>query len=235
MDAYQVTVSFSRKVQVKDYEPCEGTCSLSANLNPGDDVNTAAATLMTAARATVINGLKGGQAAEPAAAPAAAPKADAPVAAKPAETVTPKEPTAAEKKAAAKAAKEAAPKPDNIATGEERVDPTAVTDSDIPDATVKARKPANAAAASDIPDDAPAAPAAKPAETAAPAAAAKLPEGTMTPAELSNWLTSKVNKEITVSKAKEILTKFGYVRTSECKPEDVPAVKAALEAEMNAV
>lgn len=55
-------------------------------------------------------------------------------------------------------------------------------------------------------------------------------EPTMTPLELSNWLTSKVNKDITISAAKNVLTSFGYVRTSECKPEDVSAVKAALEA-----
>ena len=236
MDVYQVSVRFSRKVQVKDYEPVEGDITLSANLHPGDDFGAEANRLMTMARQTVLDGLRGG--------PAATGTTDKPAEPKPAETTAqaadpkagetpvvrrgPK--TKAEKEAAAAA--EAAAKTSTgaqISTGGERVNPQ----DEIPDdtAAAAAAKPAAtqpATAASDIPDETAGNKAAAEAKPAA--VTAKDGDDKLTADTLQSHITKLVQaKKVPVQKVKDILAAHGVQRTSEIPEGDIQTVKDEID------
>lgn len=74
MEVYELTARFMRRIQAKEYEPAEAEVTLKANLGDGEDYMTAATTLMTAAKTTVIEaGLKSGKTTAEATATSAAP------------------------------------------------------------------------------------------------------------------------------------------------------------------
>jgi hypothetical protein len=72
MEVYEISARFMRRIQAKEYEPAEAEVSLKATVTEGEDYAAAASSLMSTAKATVIeSGLKSGKATAETTAPAA--------------------------------------------------------------------------------------------------------------------------------------------------------------------
>jgi len=230
MQIYDVSVRFSRKIQVVNFEPAEAEVSLKAQLTEGEDYKAAITGLMADARAGVTAGLKSkaaGVTAENVTTIAGpVPAAEAPAQ----KTTTPVKPTqtATEPAPAAEAPKRQRGRPaGSTAKKTDAAAPAAGADFD-PDATpvAPAKTTAPAATDDDFGDEA------LPAE--AEPADDEFAENEVKPMstkELQEQLSAFVNgKQIDGPSVKAVLKKYGADRSADTKEGDRAKILAEVTA-----